>query len=300
MADGINIATTKIYDWTRKQWVSTGEKGKVLFISTELTKKEMQMCIIAHISGVEEDRITDWDNITDEEELIINEAKEEMKVSNFLVEYMPDFTIDSIEEVIERYVINESITHCFFDYINDSPSLYAYYTQKTGLRLQTHQILFLFSTALKLLANRYDIYLGSATQLSSNYKEEKDANSLKGSKSIADKADGGVIALPVTDADIKKLKPVLESGFYEQPNYAYYIYKNRGNKWNCVIVWTKLNMGTMREKDCFVTKENFELVANIEKTLIEFSMDDVGECNLMQAEGSANELITDFKNTKIE
>lgn len=300
MADGINIAATKIYDWNKRLWVSTGEKGKVLFISTELTKKEMQTCILAHIAGIEEDRIIDWDKITEEEEKIINESKQVMKESNFLVEYMPDFTIDSIEETIERYVINESITHCFFDYINDSPSLYAYYTQKTGLRLQTHQILFLFSTALKLLANNYDIYLGSATQLSSNYKEEKDANSLKGSKSIADKADGGVIALPATDADIKKLKPILEKGFYEIPNYAYYIYKNRGNKWNCVIVWTKLNMGTMREKDCFVTKENFELVDNIEKTLIEFSMDDVGECSLMETSGSANEIISDFKNTKIE
>lgn len=300
MADGINIASTKIYDWTKKAWISTGEKGKVLFISTELTKKEMQTCILAHIAGVEEDRIVEWSNITKEEEEIINQAGQIMEESNFLVEYMPDFTIDSIEETIERYVINESITHCFFDYINDSPSMYAYYTQKTGLRLQSHQILFLFSMALKLLANNYDIYLGSSTQLSSNYKEEKDANSLKGSKSIADKADGGVIALPATDSDLKKLKPILEKGFFEIPNYAYYIYKNRGNKWNYIIVWTKLNMGTMREKDCFVTTENFELVEDIEKTLIEFSMDDIGQCGLMETEGSANDFINEFKNTKLE
>ncbi len=300
MADGINIACDKIYNWTKKEWVSTGERHQVLFISTELTKKEMQTCIIAHISGIEEDRITEWKEITTEEDEIINKSKQIMKESNFLVEYMPDFTIDTIEETIERYVINHGISHCFFDYINDSPSIYSYYSQKTGVRLQTHQILFLFSAALKQLANKYDIYLGSATQLSSNYKEEKDANSLKGSKAIIDKADGGVIALPATAADLKKLKPILESGFYEIPNFAYYVFKNRGNKWNNIIIWTKLNMGNMREKDCFVTNENFEVIQDIEKTLIEFAMEDVGHCEMMETEDSANEFINEFKNTKIE
>lgn len=300
MADGINIACDKIYDWKKKDWVSTGEKQKVLFISTELTKEEMQMCILAHISGIEEDRIMEWKQITSNEENILNLSKEIMKESKFLIEYMPDFTIDTIEETVERYIINHNITHCFFDYINDSPSIYAYYTQKTGIRLQTHQILFLFSAALKQVANKYDIYLGSATQLSSNYKEEKDANAIKGSKAIIDKADSGIIALPATASDIKKLKPIFENNFFEIPNFAYYIFKNRGNKWNNIIIWTKLNMGNMREKDCFVTNENFELIPNIEKTLIEFAMDDVGDCGTIETENSANEFITEFKNTKLE
>lgn len=300
MADGINIACDYIYDWKKKKWVSTGEKQPVLFISTELTKEEIQMCILAHISGIEEDRITDWKEITQEEEEILNYSKQVMKDSNLLIEYMPDFTIDTIEETIERYIINHNITHCFFDYINDSPSIYSYYIQKTGAKLRTDQILFLFSMALKQLANKFDIYLGSATQVSSNYKEDKDATALKGSKAIIDKADAGILALPVTAPDLKKLKPILDSGFHEVPNFAYYIFKNRGNKWNNIIIWTKLNMGNMREKDCFVTNENFELIKDIEKTLIEFAMEDVGNCSIMETEGSANELISDFKNTKIE
>ena len=71
---------------------------------------------------------------------------------------MPDFTIDSISDKVEEYILNKNITHCFFDYINDSPSLYSYYMEKTGVRLRTDQILFLFSQSLKAVANKYDIY----------------------------------------------------------------------------------------------------------------------------------------------
>ena len=64
---------------------------------------------------------------------------------------------------------------------------------------------------------------------------------------------------------------------YQTPNNAYYIYKNRGGKWNRVIVWTKLNLGTMREEDCFVTNYNYELITDIEAIEMEFDFGDVGE-----------------------
>lgn len=301
MADAVNIASDKIYDWNRKKWLSTGEKQPVLFISTELTKEEIQDCLLAHVSGIDEDRIATWDNITQEEELILNEAVEVVKDSLLFGEYMPDFTIDSINEKIEEYILNENITHAFFDYINDSPSLYQYYIEKTGVRLQTHQILFLFSAALKRTANRFNIFLGSSTQVSSNWKEEKDSNALKGSKAIIEKADGGMLALPITNGDLKKLKPVLDNGFYEVPNFAYYIFKNRGGRWNSIIVWTKLNLGTVREKDCFVTNNNFELIVDIEKTLIDFQMEDVGQVVMLDGDSisDAHEFITQLNETKL-
>lgn len=299
LAEACNIASDKIYNWKIKEWVSTGEKKPVLFISTELTKEELQDCLLAHISGIEEDRIAEWKDITEEEELVLDQSAIIVEESLLFGEYLPDFTIVSIEETIERYVINENITHAFFDYINDSPSLYSYYIEKAGVRLQTHQILFLFSAALKQLANKYSIYLGSATQLSSNWKEEKDANAVKGSKAIIEKADYGVLAIPASSADIKKLKPILDNGFYEEPTMGYYIYKNRGGRWNNIVVWTRLNMGTVRETDCFVTNQDFELITDIEKTLIEFQIDDVGDCGLIESDGNANDYIEQFKNIKI-
>lgn len=304
MADACNIGCDKIYDWNIHDWISTGEKEHVLFISTELTKEEIQDCILAHISGIEEDRIAEWRDITEEEEEIINESANIMKDCLVFGEHMPDFTIDSISDTIEQYILNYNINYCFFDYINDSPSLYSYYIQKTGVRLQTHQILFLFSQSLKNLANKYDIYLGSSTQLSSNWKEEKDANALKGSKAIIEKADGGIIALPATPQDIKKLKPILDSGFSEIPNYCYHIFKNRGGRWNDLIVWTKLNMGTMREKDCFVTNSECELITDIEKTTLDFSIEisDVGNVTYVKDnENSINvkEFISELDKTEL-
>ena len=301
LADGCNMVSDRIYDWNKKQWISTGESQPVLFISTELEKEEIQDIILAHVSGIEQDRIEEWDEITPEEEKILEESAKYIEGYEYFVEYMPDFTIDVISETIEKYILNHNITACFFDYINDSPSLYEYYYNKTHTRLRTDQILFLFSAALKSVCNKFDIYLGSATQLNDNYKEEnnKDAGALKGSKAIIEKADGGILALPVTHKDLKRLKPILESaGNFGTlvPNMSYYIFKNRGGKWKTIIIWTKLNMGTMREVDCFVTDYNYELITDIEKTLIDFQLDDVGNVGMIESdvEVSGSDLATEL------
>lgn len=289
LADGCNMVSDRIYDWSKKEWISTGESQPVLFISTELGKKEIQDIILAHVSGIEQDRIETWDNITLEEEKILEESVKYIETYEYYVEYMPDFTIDLISETIEKYILNYKIVACFFDYINDSPSLYEYYYNKTHTRLRTDQILFLFSESLKLVCNKFDIYLGSSTQLNDNYKEDnnKDAGALKGSKAIIEKADGGILALPVTHKDLKKLKPILESnGSFGKliPNMSYYIFKNRGGKWKTIIIWTKLNMGTMREVDCFVTNYNYELITDIEQTIMEFKLDDVGDVGIIESD----------------
>lgn len=289
MADAVNIACDKIYDWYKHTWISTGTKEPCLYISTELTKEEIQDCLLAHISGIEQDRIEEWRDITKEEEEVLELAASMVEDSLLYGEYLPDFTIDSINDTIERYVINKNIGYCFFDYINDSPSLYAYYFDKTKTRLRTDQILFLFSNALKLTCNKYNIHLGSSTQLNDSYKDDgnKDASALKGSKSIVEKADGGILALPVTHKDLKKLEPILKAdGKFgtSVPNMSYYIFKNRGGKWKTIIIWTKINLGTMREIDCFVTNYNYELITDIEKTLIDFQIEDVGDVGMFESD----------------
>ena len=65
---------------------------------------------------------------------------------------------------------------------------------------------------------------------------------------------------------------------------SYYIFKNRGGKWKTIIIWTKLNMGTMREVDCFVTDYNYELITDIEQTLIDFKLDDVGDVGIIETD----------------
>ena len=289
MADAINMACDMIYDWNKKEWVNVGKKQPVLFICTELIKDEIQDCLLAHISGIPQDEIEEWKNMTPEREKVLEESSILMEQCTLYVEYTPDYTIDSICEIIESYILNYGITACFFDYINDSPSLYSYYYEKTKTNLRTDQILYMFSEALKSACNRYNIYLGSSTQLNDSYKEDgnKDGSALKGSKAIIEKADGGILALPVSFKDLKKLEPILTSdGCFgnNKPNMSYYIFKNRGGKWKSVIVWTKLDMGTMRETDCFVTNYNYELITDIERTIQDFGDIDVGDVELINGE----------------
>ena len=63
---------------------------------------------------------------------------------------------------------------------------------------------------------------------------------------------------------------------------AYWIFKNRGGKWKSIVIWTRINLGTMREMDCFVTDYNYELIDDIEKTIIEFEFNDVGNVEMFE------------------
>ena len=76
------------------------------------------MCIRDSVSGIEQDRIETWDDITPEEEKILEESAKYIEIYEYYVEYMPDFTIDLISETIEKYILNHGIVACFFDYIN--------------------------------------------------------------------------------------------------------------------------------------------------------------------------------------
>ena len=150
MADALNIASSHMYDWNKHEWVFIGEPMNVLYISTELTKEEIQDCLLAHITGIAQDRLEEWKDIGEEELKVIERGIKLMQECKLYCEYTSDFTIDSINELIESHVINNNITHCFFDYINDSPSLYSYFYEKTKTRLRTDQVLFMFSEQLKL------------------------------------------------------------------------------------------------------------------------------------------------------
>jgi hypothetical protein len=67
----------------------------------------------------DEDMVNEWAKLTEEQIQIIMESKDIMKQSLVFGEHMPDFTIDSISDKVEEYILNKNITHCFFDYIND-------------------------------------------------------------------------------------------------------------------------------------------------------------------------------------
>ena len=102
----------------------------------------------------------------------------------------------------------------------------------------------------------------SATQLNSDYQtsETPDQNLLRGAKSIADKIDVGMIALPVQRDDIEELARILNNTNFERPNLKISIYKNRRGRYKGIYLWCKADLGTCRVKPMFATTYTYELV----------------------------------------
>ena len=136
--------------------------------------------------------------------------------------------------------------------------------QTNGVKLREDNILFMLSTRLKDLANKYGIFIMTATQLSGDWRnnETPDQSLLRGAKSIADKVDVGMIILPVSDEDLKKIDPILASnGNLQVPNMKISIYKNRGGAYKGVYLWAAADLGTCRIHPQFCTDWYHSLVS---------------------------------------
>jgi len=120
----------------------------------------------------------------------------------------------------------------------------------------------MLSIRLKDLCNKYGIFIMSATQLNSDYQtsETPDQNLLRGAKSIADKIDVGMIALPVQRDDIEELARILNNINFERPNLKISIYKNRRGRYKGIYLWCKADLGTCRVQPMFATTYTYELV----------------------------------------
>lgn len=133
-----------------------------------------------------------------------------------------------------------------------------------GVRLREDNILFMLSTRLKDLANKYGVFIMSATQLNSDYKDSEtpDQNLLRGAKSIGDKVDVGMILLGVSEEDLVKLEPILASNSgFEKPNLKLSIYKNRRGAYKGIYLWCSANLGTCRIHPQFATTWHHEVIS---------------------------------------
>lgn len=110
--------------WENGNWYNSENNNKILFITTELDKSEIQTQIIAHLSGVNEEKIL-YGTYTKEEEERVDETIKllENYKNNFFIEQISDPTIRSVETLIRKYKSQEDIDAFFYDYIFTSPSL---------------------------------------------------------------------------------------------------------------------------------------------------------------------------------
>lgn len=259
------------YDTFECEWKFTGFSEPALFISTELEADEIQSMIIAFVSGVNESKILDGKYSGDEEERV-DKAIQFIESAPLYIEHIDDFDINDIENLIKRYKKEKGVLYVSFDYIHTSVKLIMQIASMSkGMKLQEHQILYMFAIKLKELCNKLGVHIDSSTQLNGEYKNarDKDETLLRGAKSIADKIDIGIISMPPTREELKAVEPILEDrGVTMNPNLIYHIYKVRRGKISRVRLWLHADLGTCRSYDLFVTNNDNELIP-VEQITIE-------------------------------
>src|SRR5699024_9385023 len=207
-----------------------GTSQPTLFIATEQDKGEVQTMMLAFLSAVNEEHILNGQYLEGEKDRVLK-AADIIKRSPIWIEELPDFSLQDVENKIKKNIREHEVKYVSFEYLQTSLKILEEISKKSGgVKLREDNILFMLSARLKDLANKYGIFIMSATQLNADYQnsETPDQNLLRGAKSIADRIDVGMILLSVTNEDLIKLDPILESNKnLLRPNLKLSIYKNR-------------------------------------------------------------------------
>lgn len=252
------IAFPERYDMKKNRWIVTGHGEKILFFATEMEKEEIQTMIMAHISGINEDKIlNNFYESPAEKERVYNALKiMDYYKDNFIFVRVGDPSIGQIKTLIRKQVLKYDIKYVFYDYIFSSPGLLAEYKD---LNLREDVILMMASIALKDLANELNVFVMSGTQLNEKWKEYKgirDYNLIRGSKAIADKIDVGGISLPLTQEEHDSMDILARKLGKDLPTQVQDLYKVRRGKYNRVRIWSRVDLGTCRTEDLFLTDQN--------------------------------------------
>ena len=261
IADACYIGCNRVYD-EYFGWIKTGIAQPTVYITTEQELSEIQTMMLAFLANVDEEHIMNGKYDGDEEERVM-EAARILKASPLYIEVLPDFSLEDIEDLIKKNIRDHDVKYVFHDYIHTSLKILAEITQRAGgIKLREDNILFMLSIRLKDLANKYSVFIMSATQLNSDYQESEtpDQNLLRGAKSIADKIDYGSILLPVKQKDIDSLETVLANNAFEIPQIKISVYKNRKGRYKGIYLWCKADLSTCRIKPMFATGWDYGII----------------------------------------
>lgn len=295
-----------IYDLEKGKWVLTGNMERGLFISTELEEDEIVIPLLCYIANVNEDKVQNLET-TEEESARLVIASEILEKSHFYLEILFDFDDNDLTHIIQKYVSKYDVGYVFFDYLQTSTKMFESMHKRGAKGLQEHQLLRLLSVHLKNLCNRFNIWIGTATQLNDKFKEDGNANldqsAIAGSKAIVDKLDVGAIQIQLRPVDIKmwesiRSNPDITIPFGMEPSHTVNIYKNRGNRWLLIRLWKYFDMGTLRIHDLFVTNYRGELVTNLQSKQFTFETD--VDLNIEMSEEEVKEFIKDLENFSFE
>lgn len=267
------------YDKSLGKWCENpnGKLNGSLYIGTEMELlEEIDPILWAYIADVPQDHI-EFNLYEDGEEERVDKAIDILEhEANIWFEYVPEYDANTLEEIIETHKLEHNIEYVWFDYISATVELNSEYAaeSKTKMVVREDQVLANLSKKLKNFTRKFDVSIDSFTQVAGDFKNEanRDQTIVRGAKSIIDKADGAMIAMPPTEKELKKIEPITRELINKPaPNLVYSLYKNRGGKWNKIKIWLYIEYSTMRVYDLFVTDYEYKLIKDIEKTYIDIS-----------------------------
>ena len=258
--DAAFLAYPWYYSVINRKWEYKGGSGqKVLMITTELELEEIKTIILAHLSGINEEKILYGSYTSEEEERVARAAQIMIDYKeNLQLEQIADPNVGRLKSVVRRHANQNKIKYVFYDYIFTSPNLLSEFRD---IKVREDVALGLLSAALKDLATELGVFVMSATQLSGDYENVKTAKTqtlLRGAKSIADKVDVGAIVSPVAKEDLIMLDSVIKTIQCVPPTIVTDVYKLRRGRYKGVRIWSAMDLGTARMTDLFVTNHNYE------------------------------------------
>ena len=260
MADACYLSCGQMY--VDNEWKNVGSKEPVLVIATELEKDELQTMALAFLADVNEEKIIS--NTCDAiEKYRLQHAAQILSEASLYIETIPDFSVEDIENCIKRNIRLNHIGMVFFDYIMTSMKILEEITKRSGgVKIREDNVLILLATKLKEIANKYNVFIMTSTQLSGDFRNETmpDQTMLRGAKGIADCCDWGGILLNTTKRDRDALEPFCRDNAIEMPNVKLSVYKNRRGSFTGGYLWMYADKGTCRYNAVFATDWNYELM----------------------------------------
>lgn len=262
MADACTMSCDEIYDTNKNEWVENGIPLASMYISTELQLDELQTMALAFLSAVNEEHIKTGDYEFGEVERV-RHAADVLKRAPLYIEVLFDYSVRDVENIIKLRLRKNKVQYVFLDYLSTSMGILEEISKRSGgVKLREDNILFLFSTKLKDIANDFNVFIETATQLNASYKTDDipDQNLLRGAKSIADRIDVGMILLNVTKADQENIQSVVTSLGCPMPNVKLSVYKNRSGSFVQMYLWMYADKGTCRFDGLFATDYYYNYV----------------------------------------
>lgn len=258
MADACFLSCGKLYEGN--EWVIKGSNEPTLIITTELERDELQTMALSFLSNINEEKIISGTCNAFEKSRLL-QAAEVLSNAPLYIETIPDFSVEDIENCIKRNIRLNHVTMVFFDYIMTSMKILEEITRKSGgIKIREDNVLVLLATKLKDLANKYNVFIMTATQLSGDFRNESmpDQTMLRGAKGIADKADAGMILLDTTQKDKDALEAYCMQNGLVMPNVKLSVYKNRRGSFTRGYLWMQADKGTCRYNPVFATSWDYE------------------------------------------